>query len=92
MAKVLDAEIDFGRDGRPTGTATVLFGSLAEAKAALAKNKENMGSRWATVPVPKASFLPLLPVSVFVSGVDPNPVGSEIICRIRIRQAPLFRD
>jgi hypothetical protein len=45
VAKVLDVEIEFGRDGRPSGTATVLFGSHADAKAALVKNRETMGSR-----------------------------------------------
>jgi len=45
VAKVLDVEIEFGRDGRPNGTATVLFGSHADAKAALVKNRETMGSR-----------------------------------------------
>jgi hypothetical protein len=46
VAKVLDVEIEFGRDGRPSGTACVLFGSQAEAKKALVKNRENMGSRY----------------------------------------------
>lgn len=46
VAKVLDVEIEFGRDNRPTGTANVLFGSHSDAKAALSKNRENMGSRY----------------------------------------------
>merc|ERR1719383_540960 len=45
-AKVIDAEIQYGMDGRPSGTAEVLFGSMSDAKAAMNKHKSNMGSRY----------------------------------------------
>lgn len=46
VAKVVDAEIQYGMDGRPSGSAEVLFGSLSDAKAAMGKHKSNMGSRY----------------------------------------------
>jgi len=46
VADVVDAEIEYGHDGRPSGSAKVLFGSMSDAKAAMKKNKENMGSRY----------------------------------------------
>lgn len=45
-AKVIDVDINYGPDGRPAGTADVLFGSMEDAKAAMTKNRANMSSRY----------------------------------------------
>ncbi len=66
MAKVLDVEIEFGRDGRPSGTATVLFGSHADAKAALVKNRETMGSRLGACQSVFASVLRIHDILVWI--------------------------
>merc|ERR1719414_2154385 len=45
-AKVIDVDINYGPDGRPAGTADVLFGSMEDAKAAMTKNRANMANRY----------------------------------------------
>jgi len=45
-AKVIDAELNYGMDGRPSGAADVIFGSMDDAKAAMTKHRSNMGSRY----------------------------------------------
>lgn len=46
VADVIDIEIDYNAQGRPAGTASVLFASERVARSAMALNKKNMGSRY----------------------------------------------
>jgi len=41
-----DINIMYGPDGRPSGTAEVTFATAADAKAAMGKHRQNMGSRY----------------------------------------------
>jgi len=45
-ASCQDVNIMYGPDGRPSGTAEVTFRTEADAKAAMAKHRQNMGSRY----------------------------------------------
>ena len=45
VAMCLDVQIHYGKDGRPSGQADVVFGSAQEAHMAMTQHKQNMQSR-----------------------------------------------
>lgn len=52
----IEIEIIRDDDGRPTGLAKIEFETFPEAKEALKKNREYIGSRWVEVQLVNGSF------------------------------------